>query len=89
MPQEPFDPRLDTPIVRESIRKWFLSLAESPGEVPEQIEALGIVLILLARRLPRTAAALTGEDTSAFRRRLERWRKALSELLSADLNGGR
>lgn len=92
MPEEPRppEPSLDTPIVREAVKSWYLSLASHDlSDLGGHLEAHGIVLILLARLSPGTRPALASPGDDEFKRKLESWKRALRDLLNADLGNGR
>lgn len=83
------DPRLDNPIVKEAVRSWYVSLANHDlNDLSAHLEALGVVLVLLAKLSPATRTALAGESDDEFRRKLDSWKRALRDLLSADLGNG-
>ena len=83
------EPRLDNvPLIRDAIRSWYRSLADSDlTDWTGHLEALGVILILLARLAPSSTPALT-ETESEVRHRLAEWKEALGELLRADLEDG-
>ena len=88
-PQSHQDPRLDNPIVKEAVRAWYASLASHDlNDLAAHLEALGIVLVLLAKLSPVTRPALATPSDDEFRRKLESWKRALRDLLSADLGNG-
>ncbi len=91
MPQEPEVPErtLNTPIVHEAVRSWYLSLASHDlSDLGAHIEAHGVILILLAKLSPGTTPALASPGDEEFRRKLESWKRALRDLLNADLGNG-
>ena len=91
MPEQPshHDPRLDNPIVKEAVRSWYVSLASHDlNDLSAHLEALGVVLVLLAKLSPATRPALTAPSDDEFRLKLESWKRALRDLLSADLGNG-
>ncbi|MGH9337532.1 MAG: hypothetical protein ACRD21_27600 [Vicinamibacteria bacterium] len=83
------DPRLDNPIVKEAVRSWYASLANHDlNDLGSHLEALGVVLVLLAKLSPVTRPALTSPSDDEFKAKLESWKRALRDLLSADLGNG-
>ena len=69
-------PAIPDPTYNQSIKNWFLVLAQTdPRDVGGILEALGIVLLILSTRAPRgpEPALTTTRDKSRL------WRRALRD----------
>ena len=69
-------PAIPDPTYNQSIKNWFLVLAQTdPRDVGGILEALGIVLLILSTRAPRgpEPALTTTRDKSRL------WRRALHD----------
>ncbi len=79
-------PAIPDPTYNQSIKNWFLVLAQTdPRDVGGILEALGIVLLILSTRAPRgpEPALTTTRDKSRL------WRRALRDFfVFDDENGG-
>jgi hypothetical protein len=72
---------IPNPTYRQSLKNWFLALAETdPRDVGGILEALGIVLLILSTRAPRgpEPALTTTRDKSRL------WRRALRDFFNAE-----
>ena len=68
-----------THLVDASLKNWFRELeGHDAADVRGLLEALGLVLILIAQKAPATSTTLVN---NGFEQKVTLWKKALGELL--------